>query len=79
MFNEEQGAHECVTRLKSVLDKMACRYEIVFVNDGSSDATLAILKKEREQDDNLRIINLSRNFGHPRVIAITARSGFGQR
>jgi glycosyltransferase involved in cell wall biosynthesis len=70
MFNEESGAQECFTRLQSVLEKMACRYELLFVNDGSTDSTLGILKAARETDNNVRIIDLSRNFGHQ--IAITA-------
>jgi glycosyltransferase involved in cell wall biosynthesis len=70
MYNEELGTKECVRRLKSVLQSMGCRYELIFVNDGSRDSTLAMLKSEREQDNNIRIINLSRNFGHQ--IAITA-------
>jgi dolichol-phosphate mannosyltransferase len=66
MYNEEQGAKECVARLKSVLQNMGCRYEIIFINDGSRDRTLEILKAERDQ--NIRILNLSRNFGHQAAI-----------
>ncbi len=45
-------------------------YEIILVNDGSSDGSLAHMRREKERDPHLRILNLSRNFGHQ--IAITA-------
>lgn len=70
MYNEEQGASECVKRLKEVLSQMGCRYEILFVNDGSRDRTLSILKDERTREPNMKVIDLSRNFGHQ--LAITA-------
>lgn len=70
MYNEEQGASECVKRLKEVLSQMGCRYEILFVNDGSRDRTLSILKDERSREPNMKVIDLSRNFGHQ--LAITA-------
>lgn len=70
MFNEEQGASECVRRVDHVLKELGCRYEIIFVNDGSSDRTLEILKAEKEKNEHIRIVDLSRNFGHQ--LAITA-------
>ncbi len=70
MYNEEEGAKECVKRLKNVLEGMNCRYEILFVNDGSRDRTLEILKEVRIHEPNIKIVDLSRNFGHQ--LAITA-------
>jgi polyisoprenyl-phosphate glycosyltransferase len=69
-FNEELVIEECINRLTNVLIKMKCGYEIVFVNDGSRDKTLELLKKARSKDPHIKIVNLSRNFGHQ--IAITA-------
>jgi polyisoprenyl-phosphate glycosyltransferase len=70
VFNEEPVVEECARRLSNVLQKMQCEYEIVFVNDGSRDKTLALLQKERAKDGRIKIVNLSRNFGHQ--VAITA-------
>jgi dolichol-phosphate mannosyltransferase len=70
MFNEEAGAAECVKRLTQVLEGMPFRYEIIFVNDGSRDRTLENLKAQKSANPNIKIVDLSRNFGHQ--LAITA-------
>lgn len=70
MYNEEEVARETYRRLKAVMDSLGEPYELVFVNDGSRDATLAILKEIAAADPSVKIIDFSRNFGHQ--IAITA-------
>lgn len=68
MYNEELGAKECVKRVRGVLLDMGCDYEIIFVNDGSRDRTLQYLVEEKENDESIRVIDLSRNFGHQAAI-----------
>ena len=69
MYNEEQGASECVRRVSKVIEEqLGCRYELIFVNDGSRDRTLDILKAEKEKNPHVRIVDLSRNFGHQTAI-----------
>lgn len=46
-----------------VLTKLECEYELIFVNDGSGDESYQVMKKLKEQDDNIRNFSLSRNFG----------------
>ena len=71
MYYEEEVAKECYTRLKGVLDKIEnYSYEIIFVNDGSKDKTLEILKDIAKEDENSKIISFARNFGHQ--CAVTA-------
>ena len=48
---------------EKVLTKLECEYELIFVNDGSGDESYQIMKKLKEQDDNIRNFSLSRNFG----------------
>jgi len=69
-FNEELVIGECVKRVQAVLRKMACDYEIIFVNDASTDATLSLLLEEKAKDPRIKILDFSRNFGHQ--MAITA-------
>ena len=70
VFNEEEVIEEFYKRLVSVMDSVQESYEIIFVNDGSKDRSLEIMKELHFKDKNVKIINFSRNFGHQ--IAITA-------
>jgi len=70
LYNEEEVALECVNRVVKVMDKIEGKYEIIFVNDGSSDKTMEIMKEQCKKNSKLKIIDFSRNFGHQ--IAITA-------
>jgi glycosyltransferase involved in cell wall biosynthesis len=62
VFNEEDLVEEFYTRATSAL--AAFTYELIIVNDGSSDGTAAILDRLAENDPRLRVVHLSRNFGH---------------
>ena len=70
MYYEEEVAYEFYNRLKNVVQKIDFNYEIIFINDGSKDNTLMILKSISNEDSNVRIIDFSRNFGHQ--VAVTA-------
>lgn len=51
-------------RQKKNLDKLDIDYEVIFVNDGSCDNSLEILKDIAMRDENVKIISLSKNYGH---------------
>lgn len=70
IFNEEAIISELHRRLTAVMAGMPEAYELVFVNDGSRDRSVELLKDLAARDDHSRLVNLSRNFGHQ--IAITA-------
>lgn len=64
-YNEELNIKKSSERLISTLKKIEdIDYEIIYVNDCSTDNSLNLLKKEREKNDKIKIINLSRRFGH---------------
>jgi glycosyltransferase involved in cell wall biosynthesis len=69
-FNEEKGIQSFYDRLKSVLDNAAFSFEIVCVNDGSKDLTLARLCDLAQKDHRFCIVDLARNFG--KEAALTA-------
>jgi len=64
IFNEERTLAELHRRLTSVLGAAADAYEIVFVNDGSRDGSLAALWALGAADPRVKVVSLSRNFGH---------------
>lgn len=63
-YNEEQSLPLLYPELKKLMDS-ECNYEweVLFVNDGSRDNTLNLIKQLREQDSRINYVNLSRNFG----------------
>ncbi len=62
-FNEEKVLPETVRQLTNVLSAYP-DYEIIFVDDGSSDGSLGVLKKAHAADARIHFVALSRNFGH---------------
>jgi dolichol-phosphate mannosyltransferase len=69
IYNEESCARECIRRLQATMTQLGCRYELLFVNDGSTDQTLNILRDEKSRDPSIKILNFSRNFGHQPAIS----------
>jgi glycosyltransferase involved in cell wall biosynthesis len=62
-YNEEAGIAEFHRRLSNVMETLDLQWEGIYVNDGSRDGTLAVLKKLRMADSHIAIVNLSRDFG----------------
>src|SRR2546421_3452078 len=69
-MNEEEVLRETNQRLTAVLEHAPVNFELIYVDDGSTDSTANILRQLQAADDRIRVIRLSRNFGHQ--IAITA-------
>lgn len=63
-YNEEGCVQEMVRRLNAVLAAEECEYEILFVNDGSRDATLTQLRDASAADPRVHYLSFARNFGH---------------
>jgi polyisoprenyl-phosphate glycosyltransferase len=70
IYNEEEGIREFNRRLATVLQALPFFSEIVYVNDGSRDGTLGILRSLSAEHENVAVVDLSRNFG--KEIALTA-------
>lgn len=62
-YNEQEALPVFYRTLTPVVTGMGCEYELVFVNDGSTDRTLDILKELAEADSHVIYLSLSRNFG----------------
>jgi len=64
IFNEEETLGELWKRLHNVLGQLEGSSEVIFINDGSKDSSLEILIELNQKYPEIKIINLSRNFGH---------------
>ena len=64
VYNEEGLIDELVSRSTKALESFTPNYEILFINDGSTDSTLRKLIEARKQYPRIKIVDLSRNFGH---------------
>lgn len=62
-FNEQEALPIFYHEATSVMKEIDCEYELLFINDGSKDNTLKILKEIANTDKNVRYISFSRNFG----------------
>ncbi len=70
MYNEEENVPIFCKRLFSVMEKIEYTWEVICVDDGSKDTTLALLKEEQKRHPELVIVELARNFGqHGAVMA----------
>jgi polyisoprenyl-phosphate glycosyltransferase len=70
VLNEENNIDLLYSRIVEVCKKINLHYELIFVNDGSYDNSLELIKELSYKDKNVKFIDFSRNFGHQ--IAITA-------
>jgi dolichol-phosphate mannosyltransferase len=69
-LNEEEVLRDTNRRLVAVLEQLPQKFEILYVDDGSSDRTPEILGELQADDERIRVVRFSRNFGHQ--MAITA-------
>ena len=68
IYNEEAVIPELHTRLQDFLAKLGLDAEVVFVNDGSKDRSMELLRAIAAKDARYRILSFSRNFGHQGAI-----------
>ena len=72
MYNEREAVDQFVARLRPALDGLGAEYEVVAVDDGSTDATVSRLLQLRADWPQLRVVSLRRNVGHQTAL----RAGF---
>ncbi len=69
-LNEEESIRDTNNRIETALEKAPVDFEIIYVDDGSSDSTPELLRQLQAGDEHIRVVRFSRNFGHQ--MAITA-------
>ncbi len=68
VFNEQEVLRELYRCVSNVMKQVAMPFELILVNDGSTDQSLDIMLELWQQDKNVKVIDLSRNFGHQMAI-----------
>lgn len=69
IYNEEENLQNLYTRLTNSAPSWKEDYEIVLIDDGSRDSSLTMMRVMAEKDSHVRVIKLSRNFGHQPAIS----------
>lgn len=64
VYNEEAALEEFYRTARPMFEELSWDYELIFVNDGSADRSLSILKRFAAENPRVKVINFSRNFGH---------------
>ncbi|MEL6922763.1 MAG: glycosyltransferase family 2 protein [Bacteroidota bacterium] len=70
IYNEADNIDALYQRLQKVLKGLGKQYELIFVNDGSTDQSMSLIKGLASNDTTIKYIDFSRNFGHQ--VAVTA-------
>jgi len=68
VHNEAEGLASFYAQLRDAAERLDEPFEIVFVNDGSTDESPQIIRKLHDDDDRVRCLDLSRNFGHQEAL-----------
>ncbi len=69
IYNEELNIYKLYERLKNVMNQLNVNCEYLFVNDGSKDNSLFVIKQLASTDDTVKYISFSRNFGHQLAVS----------
>lgn len=77
VYNEEDSVTACTDAVSTTLANNGIRFELIFVNDGSNDRTLTTLLALSADDNRIRILNLSRNFGKEAALTAGIDSAHG--
>ena len=64
VYNEELSLNKFYQVTEKILESCAWDYEMIFVNDGSVDRSIEILKEFAAINSKVKVVNFSRNFGH---------------
>ena len=70
LYNEEDSLKELNSQLRSVLGRMNIRYEILYIDDGSTDRSFQVLRDLKRNDRHIKVVRFRRNFGKSAALAV---------
>ncbi len=77
VYNEEEIIPLLHRTVAGAMDEVDEDWEVVYVNDGSKDSSLELLREEQSHDPRIVVVNLSRNFGHMGALSAGLRTASG--
>jgi dolichol-phosphate mannosyltransferase len=78
IFNEEENLPELRRRMTAALDETGGDWELILVNDASRDGSSALIRRFHAEDARVKLINLSRNFGHQAALTAGVHHASGR-
>ena len=78
LYDSAPYIEEFYNRVCTQVEQISNNFEIIFVNDGSSDNSLIVARSIQESDSRIKIVDLSRNFGHPIAIQVGLEHAIGE-
>lgn len=79
ILNEEESIHELVGQINDAFVKLGKKYEIIFIDDGSSDKTLPILKElSRKSNDTIKVFSFRKNLGKAVALSLGFQKARGE-
>ena len=63
LYNEEESLTELSLALKRVFESLKCNYEVIYVDDGSTDRSFSVIKDIHNKNNRFHCIKLRRNYG----------------
>jgi len=78
VYNEKESLSELHSRITAAVGKISPEYEIIFVDDGSTDGSLRVLKELQAGDSRVRVVSFRRNFGKSAALSVGFRESSGR-
>jgi glycosyltransferase involved in cell wall biosynthesis len=77
LLNEDESLRELHAKIADVMKRYKKSYEIIFVDDGSTDQSFSVLKELREKNDGIKVIRFRRNFGKAAALSVGFKEAAG--
>ncbi|MDH3214718.1 MAG: glycosyltransferase family 2 protein [Candidatus Krumholzibacteria bacterium] len=77
LYNEEESLTELFDRLESVMAELGEEYELIFIDDGSVDKSLLILRDLYEKSSHVKVLSLRRNYGKSAALSVGFKEAKG--
>ncbi|MDP8233391.1 MAG: glycosyltransferase family 2 protein [Candidatus Saelkia tenebricola] len=78
LYNEQENINLLYSELKEVLDGIDAEYEILFINDGSEDESLALLRSINSNDSQVKLISFQKNYGQSAALKAGFERSLGE-